>query len=84
MQNPAVVRPVAAIAVALLRSGTVFTSMSPQARIGSARFGNAQAIIRCGEPVQLQFLEGCFACNRAEAPVVGQGHGRFTNGVMMK
>jgi hypothetical protein len=43
-----------------------------------------EAIIRCGEPVQLQFLEGCFACNRAEAPVVGQGYGRFTNGVMMK
>jgi hypothetical protein len=25
-----------------------------------------------------------FASNRAEAPVVGQGYGRFTNGVMMK
>src|SRR5450631_2414852 len=71
MQNPcdksftrgaaaALVRPVAAIAVALLRSGTVFTSISPRARIGSTRFGNAQAIIRRGEPVQLQFFGRMF------------------------
>jgi hypothetical protein len=25
-----------------------------------------------------------FACNRAEEPVVGQGHGRFTNCAMME
>jgi hypothetical protein len=49
-----------------------------------ARFGNALAIIRCGEPVQLQFLEGFFACNRAEEPVVGQSHGRFANCAMME
>jgi hypothetical protein len=33
-----------------------------------ARYGDAQAIIRCGEPVQLQ-LSGFLACNRAEQPV---------------
>jgi hypothetical protein len=76
---------VAAIAVALSRSGTVFTSISPRARTGSAR-GSAtrEAILRRDAPVQLQFSEGCLACNRTEAHVVGQGHGRFTNGVMME
>jgi hypothetical protein len=49
-----------------------------------ARFGNAKAIIRRGEPEQLQLWVRIFACNRAEEPVVGQGHGRFTNCVMME
>jgi hypothetical protein len=62
----------------------VHVDISSRTRIGSARFGSAQAIIRCGEPVQLQLSEGFFASNRAEQPVVGQGHGRFTNGVMME
>ena len=51
----ALVSPVAASAVALLRSGTAFTSiLLGLAHRKRARFGNAQAIIRCGEPVQLQ------------------------------
>jgi hypothetical protein len=33
-----------------------------------ARYGNAQAIIRCGEPLQLQW-SGFLACDRAEQPV---------------
>jgi hypothetical protein len=35
-----------------------------------------QAIIRRGEPLQLQ-LPGFLACNRAKAPAVRQGHGSF-------
>jgi hypothetical protein len=63
----------------------VHVDVSSGTRMASAR-GSAtpQAIIRCGEPVQLQFLKGCFACNRAEEPVVGQGHGRFANCAMMQ
>ena len=61
----------------------VHVDISSGTRIGKrARFGNARAIIRRGEPVQLQ-LWARIACNRAEAPVVGSGHGRLTNGVMM-
>jgi len=41
-----------------------------------ARFGNAPAIVRAREPVQLQWWLRIFACNRAEAPLSG-GHGRF-------
>jgi hypothetical protein len=44
----------------------------------------AQAIIRCGERVQLQLSEGFFACHRAEPPAAGQGDGRFANGGMME
>jgi hypothetical protein len=47
------------------------------------RFGNAQAIIRRSEPLQLQ-LGKDFACNRAEEAVVGKGHGRFTNCAMVE
>jgi hypothetical protein len=42
-----------------------------------------QQLVR-GEPVQLQLWVGIFACNRAEAPVVGQGCGRFANCAMME
>jgi hypothetical protein len=64
----------------------VFMSISPwETGAGKrARFGSAQAILRGGEPLQLQLSKGFFACNRAEPPVVGQGDGRFTNGVMME
>jgi hypothetical protein len=44
-------------------------------RVRSARFGNAQAIPGCGEPVQLQLSKGFFAFNRAEGPIVGQSMG---------
>jgi hypothetical protein len=48
----------------------VHVDISSGTRIGKrARFGNAQAIIRCGEPVQLQ-LWARMARDRAEAPVV--------------
>jgi hypothetical protein len=51
-------------------------------RIGSARYGNAQAIIRCGEPVQLQ-LSGFLACNDAEQPV-WQSHERLKRCAMLE
>jgi hypothetical protein len=45
--------------------------------MASARYGNAQAIIRCGEPGQFQ-LSGFLDCNRAESPM-GIAMGNFTN-----
>jgi len=64
------------------------------ARQRRARFGNEQAITRCGEPVQLQPSIRSFACHRAAAPVIRQGHirqahirqghGRLADGVMME
>jgi hypothetical protein len=53
-------------------------------RAVAAGLGNAQAILRCGEPVQLQLWVRIFACNRAEEPVIGEGHGRFTNCAMVE
>jgi hypothetical protein len=47
-----------------------------------ARYGNAQAIIRRGEPVQFQWSE-FLACNRAESPL-GSVMGGFTNCAMME
>src|SRR5712671_4949953 len=43
-------------AVALSRSGTVFTSISPRARASESARGSAtrEATLRCGEPMQLQ------------------------------
>src|SRR5258705_13324074 len=42
--------------VALSRSGTVFTSISPRARASESARGSAtrEATLRCGEPMQLQ------------------------------
>ena len=52
-------------AVALLRSGTVFTSISPRARASEAR-GSAtrEATLRCDEPVQLRLWIRIF-CRRS-------------------
>ena len=73
-------------AVALSRSGTVFTSISPRARASESARGSAtrEATLRCGEPMQLpmqlQLWVRIFACNRARGarcragPCVGQGH----------
>src|SRR6267378_2884960 len=43
-------------AVALSRSGTVFTSISPRARASESARGSAtrEATLRCGEPMQLR------------------------------
>src|SRR5207248_3200993 len=55
-----------------------------------AHFGTADVAAEC--PIIEQKQTSCvltfrcrkgFACNRAEAPVVGWGHECFTNGVMM-
>jgi hypothetical protein len=51
-------------------------------RIASTRLRHAQAIIRCGEPVQFQ-LSGFLACNRAEQPA-WQGHERFESCAMLQ
>jgi hypothetical protein len=40
-----------------------------------ARFGHAQAIIRCGQPVQLQLSEGFFVSNRAKRLLPGSAMG---------
>jgi hypothetical protein len=73
---------VGAIAVAVLASETVFTSISPleNAQGKRARYGNAQAVIRCGEPVQFQqsgFWPGI-------AQLIWQGHERLKNCAMME
>ena len=59
-------------AVALSRSGTVFTSISPRARASESARGSAArrrpfaVASRCNyEPVQLQLWVRIFACNRA-------------------
>ena len=71
-------RPVAAGAVALLRSGTGFTSISPRARIGSAR-GSAtrEATRRCGEPVQLQWWVNFLPAIALEEPCCRAGPWAF-------
>ena len=51
-------------------------------RIASARYDNAQTIIRCGEPEQFQ-LSGFLACNRGESPM-GSAMGDFTNCAMVE
>src|SRR5229473_4214465 len=81
-------------AVASLRSGTVFTSISPRARASESARGSAtrEATLRCGEPMQLrqaQQLRRAHATSivgkdflpamALEEPVVGQGHGRLAN-----
>ena len=86
-------------AVALSRSGTVFTSISPRARASESARGSAtrEATLRCGEPVQLHEpvqLRRAGATSivgkdflpaiALEEPVVGQGHGRFANCAMME
>jgi len=48
---------------------------------GSATRGRSFA---AREPVQLSIVGKIFARNRAKAPVVGQGHGRFTNCATME
>jgi hypothetical protein len=47
-------------------------------------FGNAQAIIRCGEPVQIQWWVRIFARRGAEEPIVAEGRGHLTDWAMMK
>ena len=47
-----------------------------------ARYGNAQAIIRRGEPVQLQWW-GFWVCNRAEEPV-WRAMGGYENCAMLE
>src|ERR1700693_961578 len=80
-------------AVALSRSGTVFTSISPRARAWQAARGSAtrEAPLRCGEPMQLRRAGATSIVGKdflpaiaLEAPVVGQGHGRFANCAMME
>src|SRR6266436_786755 len=80
-------------AVALSRSGTVFTSISPRARASESARGSAtrEATLRCGEPMQLRRAGATSIAGKdflpaiaLEEPVVGQGHGRFTNGAMME
>src|SRR5258705_860242 len=79
-------------AVALSRSGTVFTSISPRARASESARGSAtrEATLRCGEPMQLRRAGATSIVGKdflpaiaLEEPVVGQGHGRFANGAMM-
>ena len=48
----------------------------PWQRAASARFGHAQAIIRCGEAVQFQWWGSILSRNRAERPLL-RGDGRF-------
>src|SRR5258705_5956819 len=80
-------------AVALSRSGTVFTSISPRARASeSARLGNARGDpspwrADFGEPVQLRRAGATSIVGKdflpaiaPEEPVVWQGHGRLANG----
>jgi hypothetical protein len=59
--------------------------ISSATRIASAR-GSAtrRRSFATREPVQRQLSVRIFACNRAEASVVGQGHGHFTNGAMLE
>ena len=56
----ALVGSVAAVAVGKLRSGAVFISIFLATRRKRARFGNAQAMARCGD---FQLSKG-FVCNR--------------------
>ena len=58
------VRSVAAIAVGAVDSKAMFMSILSGTRAASARFGHAQAIVRRGEPVQLQFWVRIFGRNR--------------------
>jgi hypothetical protein len=44
-----------------------------RARQKRARFGSAQTIIRCGEPVQLQLFKRIFGRNRTEEPAIADG-----------
>src|SRR6266852_5451421 len=80
-------------AVALLRSGTVFTSISPRARASESARGSAtrEATLRCGDPMQLRRAGATSIVGKdflpaiaLEEPVVGQGHGRFANCAMME
>jgi hypothetical protein len=52
----------------------------------SARFGSAQAIIRGGEPMQLQLWKDFLPAIAPllDRPMLDMGRGRFTNGVMIK
>jgi len=47
--------------------------ISWHARARSARFDNAQTIIRCGEPVQLPLFKRIFGRNRTEEPAIADG-----------
>jgi len=51
----ALVGSVAVIVVGIVRSGAVFMSRFRGTREASARFGHAQAIVRCAEAVQFQW-----------------------------
>jgi hypothetical protein len=63
----------------------VHVDVSSGTRIAErARFGNALAIIRRARASTASIVGKDFACNRAEAPVVRRGHGRFKNCAMIK
>src|SRR5882762_3807160 len=91
-QTPANLFAATSSAVALSRSGTVFTSRSPRARASESARGSAtrEATLRCGEPIQLRRAQQLRRADATsivgkdflpaialEEPVVGQGHGRF-------
>src|SRR5712672_3860820 len=80
-------------AVALSRSGTVFTSISPRARASESARGSAtrEATLRCGEPMQLRRAGATSIVGKdflpaiaLEEPVVVQGHGRLANCAMIE
>src|SRR5882757_10209784 len=82
-QTPANLFAATSSAVALSRSGTVFTSISPRARASESARGSAtrEATLRCGEPMQLRRAGATSIVGKdflpaiaLEEPVVGQGH----------
>src|SRR5712671_3836559 len=63
-------------AVALSRSGTVFTSISPRARASESARGSAtrEATLRCGEPMQLRRADATSIVGKDFLPAIAQSH----------